>query len=89
MNGKVARGGVPALTQAKLLHSDQLREKIIAANRGPLNVADPVQFAAEEYICAHAYLDSLGVPRDDSSRAYQTTRNSLVERIRLAIAGHD
>jgi len=42
-----------------------------------LNIADPVQYAAEEYVCAMRVLDELGVPRKDGDDEY-----SLVGRIK-------
>jgi hypothetical protein len=52
-------------------------ERIIAAT--PLNIADPVQFGAEEYWCAMKVLDDMKIPRK-----YKGEELSLVGRIKLA-----
>lgn len=44
-----------------------------------LNIADPIQFGAEEYWCAMKVLDDMGVPREHEGASL-----SLVGRIRKA-----
>lgn len=44
---------------------------------GPLNVANPIEFAAEEYLCAMKVLDELGAPR-----FHQDNMLSIVGRIK-------
>ena len=46
----------------------------------PLNVANPVEYAAEEYLCAMMVLDERNIPR-----FYQDKELSLVGRIDFAI----
>ena len=43
---------------------------------GPLNIANPIQYAAEEYLCAQMFLDAKGISREHDGRAL-----SLVGRI--------
>ncbi len=54
------------------------RIKIIEANGGPLNVADPVQHAAEEYIAIHQWLDCQGI-----EAGYDNHPLSLIHRVKL------
>jgi hypothetical protein len=44
--------------------------------QGQLNVANPVEFAAQEYLCAMKVLDDWGVPREAGDKTF-----SLVGRI--------
>lgn len=49
-------------------------------NLGPLNIADPIQYAAEEYLCAQIFLDDINVPIE-----YDGVALSLVGRIKTKI----
>lgn len=45
----------------------------------PLNIANPIEFTAEEYVCAMMFLDKENIPRHNIS----SERYSLVGRIML------
>lgn len=51
-----------------------------AITASPLNVADPIEFGAEEYCCAMRRLDDLGVPREHDGKVL-----SIVGRINKTV----
>ena len=60
--------------RAEVAVASELRDRL-----GPLNIADPIQNAAEEYLCAQIILDDMGIPREHDGRIL-----SLVGRIKKA-----